>query len=178
MGRPRIATIALLAAASVVFAAGCGDDDGDTTVTETETVATATNSGPPPGQAASGITEEGTQGPDFFSTPSKNIGCHVTAEFVRCDILKRSWEPPPDPAKKQCEQEQGLDYGHGIQLDLTHAEFVCSGDSALGSGDTLAYGEIAQRGPNVCESQPDGITCSNINNGAGFFLSKESYRIF
>jgi hypothetical protein len=169
--RPRMLALATALAVLALIAAGCGDDEGDTTVTET----VGAESDLPPGQAASGITEEGTQGPKYFSSPSENIGCYVDKSAARCDIRNRDWEPPPEP--KSC-KKIGLDYGQGIAVGDDHAEFICAGDTALGAPTVLAYGEIAQRRAFVCESQPDGMTCSNIHNGHGFFISKESYRIF
>jgi hypothetical protein len=178
-----------LAAALVALAlvaAGCGDDEGDETVTVTETgggdstsveattdatVAETDATGPidrPP-------PDKGKTGPKYFQTPSGNIGCYVSPDAARCDIRNRDWEPPPgDPVEKRCE----LDYGQGIVVGQDHAEFVCAGDTSLGGPKTLAYGQTSQRGRFVCESEPDGITCSQLDNGHGFFLSKQTYRIF
>ena len=96
----------------------------------------------------------------------------MSEEGVRCDIRNKDWKPTPPP--EPCE----LDYGHGIFLDGTHAEFICAGDTTLGAPKTLPYGSSAQRGPFLCESEPDGVTCSHTGNGAGFFLSRQSFRIF
>ena len=119
---------------------------------------------PPPGPA--------TEGPDFFSTPSGNIGCSVAKQGARCDIAKRAWRPTPPP--EPCE----LDYGNGISLGGDGAQFTCAGDTALGAPDVLEYGQRAQRGNFFCDSAQDGITCSDLRTGAGFFISRESYRIF
>ena len=163
----------LLAVAAI--AAGCGGDDEDSTVTDTVSAETETTATEPAETSAATVPSGGAQGPDYFQTPSGNIGCYVGAEAARCDIRNRDWEPPPgDPAEKNCE----LDYGQGIVVSETHAEFVCAGDTALGGPKTLGYGQSSQRGRFVCESEPDGITCSHLDSGHGFFLSKESYRIF
>lgn len=187
MGTRWIALI-LTALVATFVVAGCGDDD-ESTATETASTATeladtseaiattssSSSSSLPPGQKASGITTEGKSGPKYFTSPSKNIGCYMSRRDTRCDIRNRSWQPPPEP--KSC-KKIGLDYGQGIAIGANHAEFICAGDTALGGPKVLAYGQIAQRGPFVCESEPDGMTCSNIHHGHGFFLSKESYRIF
>ena len=107
-----------------------------------------------------------------FQTPSGNIGCYLDANAARCDIRKRDWKPTPPP--QPCE----LDYGQGIVVSADHAEFVCACDTTLGGPNTLGYGEVAQRGRFVCESEEDGVTCSHTGNGHGFFLSRESYRVF
>lgn len=176
--RTALPLVSLLAVAAI--AAGCGDDDEDSTVTETVSApATETTVDELRSETtASTAPSTGTQGPDYFQTPSGNIGCSLEPEFVRCDIAKRDWEPPPDPAIAECEEGQGGDYGQGIQLDETHAEFTCSGDTTLGGPDTLGYGETAQRGPFVCDSGEAGLVCSHTGNGHGFELSRQGYRIF
>jgi hypothetical protein len=174
--RIRSTAVALALLAGVALAPGCGDDE-ETTVTETvspptETEATQTEATEATQTTATGPTEPTKSGPAFFSTPSGNIGCQVTGKYVRCDIRKRDWKPTPPP--RPCE----LDYGGGIALGATHAEFICAGDTALGAPKTLGYGQTTRRGPFSCDSEPDGITCSHAGNGHGFFLSRQSFRIF
>lgn len=174
--------LAVCAACCLALAlAACGDDeDTTTTVTETEvaestaseiglteaTESQETSTDPLPPTAAGG------EGPDFFSTPSGNIGCSVAKQGARCDIAKRAWKPTP-PAEP-CE----LDYGNGISLGSAGAQFTCAGDTSLGAPDVLDYGRRAQRGKFFCDSSQAGVTCSNLETGAGFFISRESYRIF
>ncbi len=164
-------SLAVLAIATLAgFASGCGDDDDEdeaTTVTETAPAATTAD-----GDPAVPAVEAGKRGPGFFSTPSGNIACHVGAKAARCDIRNRDWKPTPPP--EPCE----LDYGHGIVATPDHAEFVCAGDTTLGAPNTLPYGEVSVRGQFACESAEDGVTCSHLETGHGFFLSRESFRIF
>lgn len=176
MPRLRFLLCVLAVAVSAALAAGCGDDEEDeTTVTETVRAETATA-----GTAGAETTTEGIEttagggnsGPGFFSTPSENIGCHISAKAVRCDIREKEWEATPP--SERCE----LDYGQGIVLVPDHAEFVCAGDTTLGAPKTLPYGGSSRRGPFLCESATDGVTCSNTENGAGFFISRQSFRIF
>ena len=140
----------------------------ETTASETGTTETATT------DTVKEI-QPGTRGPKYFETPSSNIGCYVDASAARCDIRERDWEPPEIP--KSC-VKAGVDYGQGIAVGKTHADFVCAGDTALGGKATLDYGQVAQRGAFRCKSEESGMTCTNIENGAGFFLSREIYRIF
>jgi hypothetical protein len=162
---------------------GCGDDE-ETTVTETapattgaeitgaETQATTTE------EATTSSVKEiapGKRGPKYFETPSQNIGCYVDVTAARCDIRERDWEPPEKP--KFC-VKAGVDYGQGIAVGKTGASFVCAGDTSFGGKATLGYGQVAQRGVFRCKSAESGMTCSNIENGAGFFISREKYRIF
>ncbi len=162
----------------------CGDSQ-TTTVTETTTAATTTSSSTEATTTATTTTTDATDGSPppadvtvdesaAFQTPSGNIGCFIDKRQVRCDIDKRSWKPTPAPSDCQ------LDYGQGISLTAgAGAEFVCAGDTVLGSGgQTLEYGQAIAAGLLRCESAEDGLTCTDTENGSGFFLSQESYRIF
>ena len=171
--RPTRALALALTVLALPLAAGCGGDDGDETAaaTEAETVAGAAEA-PENTLSANG---GGKLGPSFFSTPSENIACHVSRKAVRCDIRERTWKPPPKPAS--C-KEIGLDWGQGIAVGTDRAEFVCAGDTTLGAPTILAYGQNSRRGDFRCHSGRRGITCSNAANGHGFFLSRQSYRIF
>jgi hypothetical protein len=166
---------------------GCGDDE-ETTVTETAPATTSaeTTGAETQATASTSTSEEastssvkqiapGKRGPKYFETPSQNIGCYVDVTAARCDIRERSWEPPEIP--KAC-VKAGVDYGQGIAVGKDGASFVCAGDTALGGKATLGYGQVAQRGVFRCKSAESGVTCSNIENGAGFFISREKYRIF
>jgi hypothetical protein len=175
---------------AVLALAGCGGGDKTATETKTETQAqaqatqekpsttaegTTTSTGTTKAQPAPSTTSQGKRGPHYFETPSHNIGCYLDASGPRCDIRERSWSPPPEPAS--C-KKYGVDYGQGIAMGAKQVNFVCAGDTALGGKAVLGYGQSAQRGPFVCKSEPNGITCTDLDNGHGFFLSRQSYRIF
>lgn len=187
MAGPRRLPVALAiccAGCLAVALAACGDDGDETTVTETEVVEETGSETPAETQektepATTAETTEpqppdapGTQGPDLFASPTGNIACSIGAKYVRCDIGEKSWKPTPP------EQPCPVDYGNGIQLDSRGASFVCAGDTTLGADAVLGYGERAQRGLFFCDSAEEGITCSNLETGAGFFISRDSYRIF
>jgi hypothetical protein len=108
-----------------------------------------------------------------FQSPSGNIGCFINKSGVRCDIRQRSWRPPPKP--RSCD----VDFGQGVALDRRgRAGFVCAGDTTLGAGPALAYGDAIRRGRFRCSSRTDGMRCVNRRNGHGFFLSRERVRRF
>jgi hypothetical protein len=108
-----------------------------------------------------------------FTTPSKNIGCFVAADAARCDIVQKSWKPPPKPA--DCD----LDYGNGLAVDAEQkATVTCAGDTVLGSKEILPYGEAVRVGSFVCESQSTGVRCSNDRSGHGFTISRDKYTLF
>ena len=114
-----------------------------------------------------------------FQTPTGNIACAMVdpAEQgggVRCDIADKVWAPPPKPA--DCE----LDWGGGLSLDGDDvARVVCAGDTTLDpSLPKLAYGQTSRVGSVACVSRTDGLTCTSDRTGHGFFLSRQSYRLF
>lgn len=154
--------------------AGCGGDD-ETTVTETvaEQETTETTSSTETAEPTTEAPPPAKRGPGHFRTPSSNVGCVIAPSIARCDIRERNWDPTPSSAP--CD----LDYGQGISLDAEgFAQFVCAGDTTLGGPATLGYGESAQRGTLRCDSARAGVTCTEARSGHGFFLSRESFRIF
>ena len=111
---------------------------------------------------------------DGFTSPSGNIGCILIDDLLRCDIATRDWSPPPRPA--DCPDM--TDYGQGISLHPHGtARFVCAGDTALGGGPPLPYGEYRAGGGMSCNSEPTGMRCSN-SDGHGFTISRRAYTLF
>ena len=108
-----------------------------------------------------------------FQSPSHNIGCVISGQGARCDIRHRSWDPPPTPPS--CE----LDYGFGLTVDR-HGKgaFVCAGDTVLGQGHVLDYGDSLRRGRFRCASKHSGVKCVNKRNGHGFKLSRQRAKRF
>ena len=109
-----------------------------------------------------------------FTSPSGNIGCILSDDLLRCDIQTRNWSPPPRPG--DCPNFS--DYGQGISMHSTGpASFVCAGDTAIGGGPVLPYGQYQAGGGMSCNSEPSGMRCSN-SDGHGFSISREAYQIF
>jgi hypothetical protein len=111
-----------------------------------------------------------------FRSPTGNIGCVMLDGTARCDISHRSWAPPSRPAS--CPQE--VDFGQGLIVGRTGAGgFVCAGDTALDpTGTALHYGTASVEGTFTCVSATSGVTCTNGADGHGFFISRQSYRLF
>ena len=108
-----------------------------------------------------------------FQTPSKNIGCYLSADSARCDIVRKNWSPPPKPT--DCD----LDWGNGISLYKSEeATFTCAGDTVLGATEVLPYGRSLQSGKFVCDSSSTQIRCENTDSGHGFTLSVQQYNLF
>ena len=115
-----------------------------------------------------------------FRTPTGNIGCVFSAGIsgdekptVRCDIRSRL-HPEPSPPKS-CP----LDYGDSIQVyRLGRAILVCHGDTAIDpSSRVLQYGQTFRHDGLACTSRFYGLTCTN-RSGHGFFMSRQSWRVF
>ena len=115
-----------------------------------------------------------------FRTPTGNIGCAFSSGLegdetptIRCDIRSRL-QPPPKPPKG-CQ----LDSGDSIQITrFGRAILVCHGDTAIDPHSrVLAYGHMFRRDGVGCVSRAVGITCTNAR-GHGFFMSRQSWRIF
>jgi len=92
--------------------------------------------------------------------------------MVRCDIRERDWSPPPKPS--DCPTA----WGQGIQLSVGQpADFVCAGDTALTTGNPLAYGDKMVAGSIECTSSPAGITCWDFVYGGEFSIAREAYHL-
>lgn len=186
------AALALLAVLALgVIVAGCGDNASTSTVTSTETApaTSSTTESPSTTSTEETTTEEtttegggGTPPADQtvtsltgFTSPSGNIGCIIDRKSVRCDVQKRQWDPPSRPAS--C--NDNVDYGQGITLSAGAApEFVCAGDTTLGSGPVLPYGESIAAGLIRCDSKETGMSCRDMETGRGFTISIEAYKLF
>jgi len=112
----------------------------------------------------------------FFESPSRNIGCVIIDASARCDIIKRSWSPPPRPSI--CPTI--VDYGQGLVVQAAgRAHLVCAGDTSLDpKAPILAYGEQDARGALRCSSAFTGMTCRSTRSGHGFFISRQRYSLF
>ena len=107
------------------------------------------------------------------STPSRNIGCMLSATQVRCDILAKTWAVPPKPAS--CE----FDYGMALSLGATGpGALACVSDTVAGSSDLIGYGTAIRFGTFECISSQSGVYCHQLRTGHGFTLAKERYSVF
>jgi uncharacterized protein DUF6636 len=113
--------------------------------------------------------------PNFFQTPSRNIGCIFVAAlgstdrpYLRCDIGSGLRPLPPRPSS--CD----LDWGYGYSMfDTGRAKTFCAGDTAKDPrAPVLAYGRTWRKGPFTCVSRSLGLRCTN-RSARGFFLSRE-----
>jgi hypothetical protein len=122
-------------------------------------------------------------GTDFtivsFRTPSANIYCAYNSvdppspAFLRCDI-RSNLKPAPRP--HSC--VEGV-YGESVGMTKTGAAHVlCISDTTYNpKARVLAYGTSWARDGFRCTSRAVGLTCTN-QRGHGFFLSRESWRVY
>jgi hypothetical protein len=178
----RLVVPAALLTLLVALVAGCGGGGTTTVIEKTVTVeGSEAAGGATEGGGSSGQAGDKIEAPtavvhlQTFRSPSGNIGCAMFEGGARCDIRKREWSPPPQPAS--CSEE--VDFGQG--LTVSHdgkASFVCAGDTTLDpSAAPLEYGEASELGGTICMSNTEGVTCAN-HAGHGFFISIGSYRFF
>jgi hypothetical protein len=126
--------------------------------------------------AALSLSASASAAPIVFHTPSKNIDCLYSPKtssrgaFLRCDI-RSGLKPRP---KRSCE----LDWT-GVVLTATgRGRPNCASDTVADPRSrVLAYGKVWRGGGVVCRSRIDGLRCTN-RRGHGFFLSRQSYRVF
>ena len=149
--------------------------------TSARSSATTGSSAPTVSSAAS--TSSPVHGPAGllqFTTPSRNIACYVTSGTAgdptdpgqaRCDIAQATWSPPARPAS--CTG----DWGHALTVGPDGSGFGCVSDSA--ANDNVAdYGTTQVRGAFSCAVDQAGITCTDLDTGHGFAVSREQYRLF
>jgi Family of unknown function (DUF6636) len=107
-------------------------------------------------------------------TPSRNIGCDLSAIGVRCDIGRGDWTAPAKPA--DCD----WDWGGGVYLERANrAVLTCASDSLLGATkDILPYGRALRAGDFLCYSESAAMRCTNQRTGHGFTLSVQDYKLF
>ncbi len=109
----------------------------------------------------------------WFSSPSRNIGCMMTATGVRCDTKTHTYTPTPKPAS--CHFAWGPSIVVGTR---GRGHFLCVSDTVAGAPKILGYGASRIIGRFRCTSRTTGMKCVNTLNGHGFRISRSSYRLF
>jgi len=175
---------AVLTLSVVALLAGCGGGDTTTVVknqTVTQTASTDTTTPTVSTPTTTGGDTTSSEAPTSFvhladfQSPTGNIACAIIDGTARCDIVQRDWSPPARPAS--CPSE--VDFGQGLQVGSGSGSFVCAGDTTQNpSAPKLAYGTASEKENFSCVSRESGITCTNTSSGHGFFISRQSYRVF
>jgi hypothetical protein len=115
----------------------------------------------------------GTDGARFAS-PSGNIGCRMTRQEVRCDLLEQNWQVPPAP--QGCTQAEGTG---AVLAGAGEARLTCPGDTVADPAlPELAYGSAVRFDGVLCVSRKTGMRCQNEQTGHGFEVARASYALF
>lgn len=178
MSGPLAVRLALAATGlTAAFVVGCGGGGSTTTVIDRTVTETTSEAGPTSETTVPAKSEATTRVVHLttFQSPSGNIGCLIFSGSARCDIVKRSWSPPPRPAS--CPSQ--VDFGQGLEVGRSGTgRFVCAGDTTREPGaPELPYGTASRAGVITCISRASGLTCTN-SGGHGFFISIQGYRVF
>ncbi|WP_156767166.1 hypothetical protein [Mycobacterium sp. E796] len=123
-----------------------------------------------------------------FASASGNIRCILNGEdaplpVAMCQIGDQIYSVPPGVGRDKnggpC--PPGSDLGRDFRLDQGQAPYVACTHSALGSGagswPVLGVGQSRSLGPMTCNSEPDGVTCTDAGTGHFFRVSRESYQL-
>jgi hypothetical protein len=131
--------------------------------------------------AASASADSSTRPPGFRS-PSGNISCFVSGtptllcKIAHADYAKQLQDRCIGPAGA------GVDW-HGFELSAARkGAIACSGGALYTGTDrpsyvTLPYGRTWRQKMFSCSSRISGVNCSNPN-GHGFFLSRQTWRVW
>lgn len=153
-----------------------------TTITGLGLIATAT--------AAAAIAMPATAHADNnyqqFASPSGNIRCILNgqdspAPIAMCQIGNHTYAVPPGSTRDEVTGAPCADSGNDFRLDPGKPAFLRCSYSALGSGfgpwPTLDYGQTRSLGAITCDSEPAGVTCTDISTGHFFRVSRDSYQL-
>ena len=132
--------------------------------------------------AASASADSSTRLPGFRS-PSGNISCvflsvtpTLLCKIAHADYAKQLQDRCMGPAGA------GVDW-HGFELSAARkGAIVCSGGALYPGMDrpsyvTVPYGKAWRQKMFSCSSRVTGVNCSNPN-GHGFFLSRQTWRVW
>jgi hypothetical protein len=151
----------------LVALAGCGLVGGGGSADPTPSARAGFGGPATPAPVVSDVTEA------FFRTPSHNIICNLSPGTVRCDIARKTWTPPPKPAT--CEG----DWANGLYISAGKPGLTCAGDTLIGAAkQTLDYGQALRSGTVTCNSESNGLTCTDEKTAHGFKLAAAEYSLF
>jgi hypothetical protein len=135
------------------------------------------------GLAASASADSSTRLPGFRS-PSGNISCLFLADRPATLLCKVAHADYAKELQDRCmgPTGAGVDW-HGFELSAARkGMIVCSGGALYPGTDrpsyvTLPYGKTWRQKMFSCSSRVTGVNCSNPN-GHGFFLSRQTWRVW
>lgn len=122
----------------------------------------------------------------LFESPSGNIACDFTDQgggsaHLYCAIEAHNFEDAPMNADtgERCDQNVWFNMQQGMNPLV-----ICDTDGSVTSPLlhrpglwTLAYGQSLAAGAITCDSDTDGMTCTDATTGHYFRVARESYEI-
>jgi hypothetical protein len=110
---------------------------------------------------------------EAFQLPSGNIHCAVFDGTLRCDVLRFTYQRPPQP--RGCEQ----DYGGAVEMGPRGAPtLICHGDTVADpAAPVLGYGRSWQGRGMTCTATPQALRCVNVE-GRGFEMARAGLLLF
>jgi hypothetical protein len=130
-----------------------------------------------------GLAHAGTDGPAdiTFKTPTGNIACDLAPLLdgaASCEIRDHIWATPLSSTGQPCDFALG-----GQRFNLLPgkpSDVSCfQGANLLDSPnvETLDYGQTRVIDTITCDSEVDGVTCTDSGTGHFFRLSSDSYQL-
>lgn len=110
--------------------------------------------------------------PQYFTSPSGNIVCALTADSADCGISSFQYDAE-DAAS--CE---GDGAGGHLRVEPAGSSMPCDPLVVVGDVPVLDYGETAEAHGYSCLSERSGVTCRHDESGYGFTVARASYRLF
>jgi hypothetical protein len=112
-----------------------------------------------------------------FASPTGNIWCNIAADAATCQIETIEYE---QPAIADCAENELS--GHVITVSAEGSAWVCpEGDiagPAPGDRTVLEYDQTSRVGDYFCTSTEQGMSCTNITNGAGFSVRRAEVELY
>jgi hypothetical protein len=123
-----------------------------------------------------------------FASASGNIRCILDGQdtplpIALCQIGDHTYLVAPGLARDQnggpC--PPGSDLGRDFRLDQGKSAYLTCTYSAIGSGfgawPPMDHGQTRSFGTITCDSESDGMTCTDASTGHFFRVSRESYQL-
>ena len=118
-----------------------------------------------------GMPDEAYDAPGTIVTPTGNIYCYGGTSGISCRVLETNFTPKRNSS--------GSALGATISTSGSGQLNYVSGKPAAGDYATFEYGETMQvAGRVACGSAFEGVTCWNVDNGHGFFVSRQDIDVW
>ncbi len=111
----------------------------------------------------------------WFSSPSGNLRCSLSADSAQCTVLEHTWKLDDDP--EPCEYDDAEVVVEAfVSTGRGNVYTTCRPDQEERS--ELPYGRGYLVGDLMCSSSAQGMACTNVRTKHGFVVGKSAYRTF